>query len=268
MHYTTKILSHQGGRHNNQDYADNATTGKYSCWVVADGLGGHAGGEIASRLAVDTVLKAFAEDPGLEEERIAKWLVRAQEAVTLKQSEEPLLSSMRTTLVLLAADDHAARWAHVGDSRLYMFRSGQLVFQTRDHSVSQALADSGQIKPSEIRFHEDRSRLLRTLGNDNDFRPVINNELQEIQADDAFLLCTDGFWEYVLETEMETDWSAAPRPEQWLERMEKRLLSKVDGDNDNYTVLAVLCSQGKTPDKGQSKVKVQEPATTWRLFNK
>lgn len=240
MGFQTRQLTNKGGRRNNQDYAGYAEESGFTCWAVADGLGGHAGGETASRLAVEKVLAEFKAHPGMDEEHMSRWLSAAQNAVLAGQAEDPSIASMRTTLVVLVADSHRARWAHIGDSRLYMFRAGRIIYQTRDHSVSQALADSGQIEAAEIRHHEDRSRLLRTLGNDGDFRPVILAEPLDLKNGDAFLLCSDGFWEYILEEEMESGLLAASGPGEWLQDLEALLQQRVDNANDNYTAVAVI----------------------------
>ena len=164
----------------------------------------------------------------------------AQDAIVKKQEEDHMLASMRTTIVLLVTDFQSAMWAHIGDSRLYHFRSGRIIFQTKDHSVPQAMADAGDITHESIRFHEDRNRLLRSLGKESDLRPVIQKAPVPLHKGDAFLLCTDGFWEYVTETEMEVDLVKSDKPEQWLQNMEKRIINRADDNNDNYSATAVF----------------------------
>jgi serine/threonine protein phosphatase PrpC len=163
---------------------------------------------------------------------------QAEQAVRRTQQERQ--GVMKTTLVFLTLEDGQARWMHVGDSRLYHFRSGKLQTQTMDHSVSQMAVLMGDITPQEIRFHEDRNRVLRALGGDNakaDLSPI----LVTVQEEDVFLLCTDGFWEYVYEPEMEDLLQKAKDPQDWLKQMETILLSRVSGENDNYTAAAVFC---------------------------
>ena len=142
------------------------------------------------------------------------------------------------------ADPQTALWGHIGDSRLYHFRGGRIINRTKDHSVAQSLANAGEIKPEEVRGHEDRHRLLRALGQDDDFRPAISQNRQPLEKGDAFFLCTDGFWELVLETEMEADWRAAGTPQEWLEKMQKRItertLNETDKKHDNFTAMAVF----------------------------
>ena len=240
MRFITATMSKTGGRKQNQDYCCYSIKDQASCWVLADGLGGHRGGEIASKLASDKILESFEVNPEISSSALTKYLETAQAAVIKRQKEEPMFFSMRTTIVVLIADLQSAMWAHIGDSRLYHFRSGRIIFQTKDHSVPQAMADAGDIAPEEIRLHEDRNRLLRALGKEGDLRPVIKEEPVPLQNGDAFLLCTDGFWEYVTETEMEVDIARSNNPDEWLEKMELRIQERAKEGHDNYSAIAVF----------------------------
>ncbi len=240
MQFMTATISKPGGRKQNQDYCHYSMKDQTFCWVLADGLGGHRGGEIASRLAADNILESFDANPGISSSALKKHLETAQAAIIKRQEEEPMLFSMRTTIVILIADLQSAMWAHIGDSRLYFFRSGRIIFQTKDHSVPQAMADAGDIAPEEIRLHEDRNRLLRALGKEGDLRPVILEEPCSLQDGDKFLLCTDGFWEYVTETEMEVDLAKSNNPDEWLQKMELRIQERAKKGHDNYSAIAVF----------------------------
>lgn len=233
--FATSSVSRAGGREYNED----ACAHRDGCWVLADGLGGHGGGEVASRVAVDSVLKTLAGTP-LTAAGLAQAVHAANDALCARQQREPRLEGMRTTLAILASDGAVALWAHVGDSRLYHFRDGALRSQTEDHSVPQALAKAGEIRPAEIRHHADRNRLLRTLGADEDPRPTLLPAPVALARGDAFLLCTDGFWEYVTEQEMEVTLAKAATPDDWLRLMTGRLLARAAPDNDNFTAMAVL----------------------------
>ena len=233
---STATLSRAGGRDANED----AAAHRDGCWVLADGLGGHAGGEVAARLAVDQVLGALAGAPLPTGEALAQAIADAHHAIQDHQDRDPRLERMRTTLVVLVSDGERALWAHVGDSRLYHFRGGRLRFQTADHSVPQALARAGEIRPDEIRFHEDRNRLLRTLGNEGEARPTVSATQEPLAPGDAFLLCTDGFWEYVTEGEMEVLLAKSTNADDWLQALAARLLARAAPGNDNYTAMAVF----------------------------
>lgn len=234
---TAPPLSHAGGRRTNQDCAGWRSEGGVTCWVLADGLGGHASGEVASEAAVEGALAAFASEPGTGEVALRRSIQRAQRVVRSLQEASPNLDSMRTTIVVLTADDDSARWAHVGDSRLYVFRGHQVVARTSDHSVPQALVEAGEISPADVRGHPDRNRLLRAIGG-NEMPRATLSETRPVAPGDAFLLCSDGFWELVEEEEMQQDLAAADSPEAWLAAMEIRLCARASGHHDNYSALA------------------------------
>ncbi len=207
---------------------------------MADGLGGHRGGEVASETAVQAMMDVWQPVQELTPDCIRNSIEDAQRAVLDKQSAEPALESMRTTLVLLACSEGKAIWGHVGDSRLYHFRDCAIAFQTKDHSVPQVMADAGEIDRSEMRKHPDRNRILRAVGNPEGVKPTISDKPCYVYAGDAFLLCSDGFWEYVTELEMMADLAKSADPEEWLKRMEIRLLDRVEPGNDNYSAVAVF----------------------------
>jgi PPM family protein phosphatase len=233
-------LSNRGGRANNEDSTLSSSDSNTFCWVLADGLGGHGGGEEASRIACAAVVKSFQSNPALSPEAVHGHILYADEALRIEQRANPALARMRSTIVVLVANSNSAVWGHVGDSRLYHFRANRIVNQTKDHSVPQSLVDAGEIRPSDIRHHDDRSRLLRALGEEQPARPTVLPGPLSIGRGDAFLLCTDGFWENVYEVEMELDLAKSRIPFDWLSHMENRLQERVDGSHDNYTAVAIL----------------------------
>ena len=224
----------------NQDYVDVLRLDEVACWILADGLGGHQGGEVASDVAARAILDAFRGDPQISPQALRSYIASGQEAVRKCQREDPQLASMRTTVVVLVSDFQSALWAHVGDSRLYFLREGRVIFQTKDHSVPQAMVAAGDLPADEVRFHEDRNRVLRSLGQDGEARPAVLEEKQSLQAGDAFLLCTDGFWEHVMELEMEIDYAKTLDPEEWLQAMEHRVWKRTQEGYDNYSAIGIV----------------------------
>jgi serine/threonine protein phosphatase PrpC len=239
MMIDTAALSKPGGRRNNQDAYGYEATPLYGCWVVADGLGGHAGGETASRMAVDAVLSMFQQAETVSPKVIDAGFLQAHQAIRQKAAEDFALSAMRTTLTVLICDEQQAMWGHVGDSRLYWFRNGKILYQTKDHSVPQMLVDAGKITPAEVRGHEEQNRLTRAVGQEGVLRATILSEPVPLQLGDAALLCSDGIWNYILETEMEDDWAAANSATEYLDLLERRVLARASGEHDNYTAVAV-----------------------------
>ena len=227
-----------GGRARNEDTVRYAARGEDAlCLVLADGLGGHGGGELASAAAAESICRGW---DGTADAEALKALVReANRQVLAIQTSQ---CAMKTTVTVLTLAGGRAVWAHAGDSRLYYFHDGTLAFQTRDHSAAQLGVLLGDITVDQIRFHEDRSRVLRALGQDNDLA-VETGERELGGGRHAFLLCSDGFWEYVLEQEMVDDLAAAASPEEWLDRMRTRLKKRIPEDNDNNTAAAVWLSK-------------------------
>lgn len=248
MMFQTDSVSRVGGRQHNEDACSSLAVDDAVCWVVADGLGGHRGGESASNLAVQAVLASFQANPEFSAAALQRHLEAAQQAVLNAQKNDPHLAGMRTTLVVLITDSREALWAHVGDSRLYCFDAGRVALHTKDHSVVQAMVSAGDLSPKQIRHHPDRNRLLRALGNsDGGFRPEIPSQPRTLYRGTTFLLCTDGFWENVNEGEMEIDLAKAETPGEWLGKMEARLLERITDESDNYTALAVFFDSESAP---------------------
>ncbi|MDV3428443.1 MAG: protein phosphatase 2C domain-containing protein [Bacillota bacterium] len=238
MLFSSASISNKGDRANNEDAILCTQLGKYGCYAAADGLGGHEKGEVASSLACLGVKNAFEKRPGTSGTDLLSYLNQAQKLVLNKQNEDKALSPMRTTLAVLVTDYDKAAFAHIGDSRIYQFRSNKIIFRTRDHSVSQSLANGGLIEEKEIRFHEDRNKLLRVIGEKDDFRPSIREK--ETVKGDRFLICTDGFWELVLEEQMEKTLKNSSSPEQWLINMEEIIKSSSRSNKDNYSAIALF----------------------------
>lgn len=203
------------------------------CAVVADGLGGHGGGDRASQTAAAVICDSW--DGATTPQALIGPIQKAHQQICAQQTKQ---IPMRSTVAALVLDDHGAAHAHAGDTRLYHFYQGKLVFQTVDHSASQIAVLMGEITVDQIRFHEDRNRVLKCLGQPDMIQPTAA-DCPMAPGDHAFLLCTDGFWEYVLEPEMEQDLLAARDPEDWLDRMRRRLEQRIPADNDNNTAAAI-----------------------------
>ncbi|WMJ22754.1 protein phosphatase 2C domain-containing protein [Paludicola sp. MB14-C6] len=239
MNITANSYTNTGGRSNNEDYCCYNITNAQSQFILCDGLGGHHDGEIASKLVCDYLLNESKNDCSYDENTLLEMMNNAN--IMLKQQQRH--KKMCTTVVAAFIDHYDFRYFHVGDSRLYYFKNGCLYHQSKDHSVSQVAATIGEIKYEDIRFHEDRNKLLKVLGNDDDLNIKKLEYPISIENNDAFLLCSDGFWEYVYEAEMEADLVKSISPNHWLSYMIKRILLKQLKDNDNFTAIAVFVNE-------------------------
>lgn len=238
MRVKYKSCTDIGNREKNEDSVGEAEIDGRYCFALADGLGGHGCGEIASRMVVDTALKLFSDN--YDEDFLDHCFNKAQENVLAGQKENREAYDMKTTLVTLVIDGDTASWGHIGDSRLYMFYQNRLLERTLDHSVPQMLVNTGEIKEKDIRGHEDRNRLLRVIGSPWGNHAYELADSVTIKDGYVFLLCTDGFWELIEEKRMIANLKKAASVEDWLNRM----LSEVkengcDKDMDNNSVIAV-----------------------------
>jgi PPM family protein phosphatase len=236
MNISVANHSIRGGRHQNEDAVYTCQADDIFIAITADGLGMHGGGEIASATAVEVLSNRFIDNPALDQNLILEHFIETNNAILSKQTASCQMKS--TAAVLYMIRDQFAL-AHIGDSRIYHFRDRQIVFQSIDHSVSQAAVFSGEIDASQIRFHEDRNRLLRALGSEGKVQADIFISPDRISAKDAFLLCTDGFWEYIWEQEMEIDLAKSDNAEQWVSYMFARIGKRINGKNDNLSAIAI-----------------------------
>lgn len=233
---TYDSLTSRGEREINEDSLGIVFTEEEKSFLVCDGLGGHGNGEIASAFVVQTMQQCLNWHMSMEDS-----IVYSQNALLQKQRMEGKESSMKTTLTCLSIFSDRARFAHVGDSRIYWFEKGKYRLRSQDHSVPQMLVNSGAIQEKDIRHHEDRSRLLRVMGTEwSSPRYQLVEDLL-LTKKSSFLLCSDGFWELIDEKEMSVQLKRSATPGEWLQRMEKVILANGRGTNmDNYSAIAVF----------------------------
>lgn len=234
-------FSSRGGRAHNEDHVDYRIEGSRAIFVVADGLGGHSAGEVASAMVVDGLLDAWA---ATEAPVDAPWLeARIKELNDrIIEGQRKMSNRMRTTVVVLAFQDGRAFWAHVGDSRLYHLHAGKIASVTRDHSVAYTKYRAGEISREQIGMDPDQSRLLSTLGTDDKLRVDCDSWDQPLGPEDSFLLCTDGVWEYLRDTEVLVDRLKSTTPKEWATHCLFRVLGRVAPDHDNLSILTVTAS--------------------------
>lgn len=239
--FEANYYSHRGGKAVNEDCAGGGLIrpGR-SAWVLADGLGGHGHGEVAAKIAVQAFLQHAAQPSEINRSAINDIVQLTNKAVRSAQAADSCLAAMRTTLCAIVAEQDRLWACNAGDSRCYCFRGGSLIFQTHDHSVVQMAVDLGQISRDQMRFHPDRSKLTRVIGDTDNLHGAGIYEPLHFQPGDAFLLCSDGFWEYVREEEMALDLAKSADSRQWLDYMVCRVLSGLSGQNDNFTVITVM----------------------------
>ena len=231
------LFTSQGGRSYNQDAVGSSKLPGGGIFVVADGLGGHLDGELASKCAVDTILSQHPT----QGEPLAGWL-EAQ----IKQANDQILelqeqrrSNMKSTVAALVVNGSDAAWANVGDSRVYYLHNRAIADFTEDHSVAYKKYKAGQITRAQISTDEDQSLLLRALGSPERNQPDLGSAGHPIEPGDGFFLCSDGMWEYILDEEILVDFLKADTAQTWGELLQLRAMERVQSGNDNLSLITV-----------------------------
>ena len=246
MKLLTSSICKQGGREYNQDYLDLTVADDGACLVVCDGLGSYFGSEVASKTCATKIIESYNEIRKLDKDRAVKpeycqsYVLAAHNRVVDEKERNPKISSSCTTVACVVTDFNNTVISHIGDTRVYLFKNNKLHFQTKDHSLSQISVDMGKIPLRDIRSDKDQNKLTRVLGSDYYIPPDCDIYNTPLAPFDAFILCTDGFWEYVYEEEMEADLASSATPEEALAKMEQRLLSRITKFNDNYSAIVAM----------------------------
>ena len=232
-----KAFTAQGSREENEDSHICIENDGNCCFVVADGLGGHGQGGAASQ----KVVKVFEREFGTIRENCSSFLKRAFETAQAEVlSMQKTAFEIKTTAVVLVKIGKKLAWGHIGDSRLYHFRRGKLRQRTLDHSVAQALLPLGKIYHADLASNPDRNILLRVIGEKWDEPKYEFSKTVGVKKGDAFLLCSDGIWEYITNDKVQEFLNRSESTQEWLEC----IISEVEcngrnADMDNYTAIAV-----------------------------
>lgn len=205
--------------------------------LVADGMGGEASGELASRIFVETTAEVFSRSGGRSEKETLELVKRAfsfaSQRIRGHVEENPVHMGMGCTAELLAFSDEGFVLGHMGDSRTYRFRDGQLKQLTQDHSLVQDQIDQGLITPAEARNHSLRHVILRAVGVEESL--ALDLVRGKTFTGDLFLLCSDGLTDMVYDTQIQDVLSSAIALPQKVEKLIE--LAKWAGGDDNITVV-------------------------------
>lgn len=209
--------------------------GKHGLWVVADGMGGHAAGDVASSSIIES-LKQFesSEDANNLVNEIEERLIDVNNDLLRQASERPDRQTMGSTVVVLLAFHQRifALWA--GDSRIYRLRNGQLNRITIDHSKVQDLVDEGLINEEEAEMHPEANVITRAIGASQSL--YIDLDMHDVKAGDRYVLCSDGLYKEVMENEI-GDLISQGSPEEACNALVDLTLDR--GSRDNVTVIVV-----------------------------
>ena len=241
MRFTIFQDSLVGDRSGNEDRVGYSYGKDVLLMVIADGMGGHHGGEIASEIAVQEITRRFKVDARNKLRKPFEFLVSsiqaAHRAIVAHADQHNMLECPRTTCVVCVIQNGYAYWAHAGDSRLYVLRRGNLVSATQDHSKVQQLIDSGQITAEQAARHPDRNKIYSCLGGVVPPHIDMGRELR-LEVGDTVVLSTDGFW-----AQIPANILAQMLTRQTVTALMPGLLTeahrRAGGESDNITVVAV-----------------------------
>ena len=240
-------------RSENQDWFGSSRQESVEFFIVCDGMGGHAGGSTASRLAVKTIEESLAEPGGNPDERMEQALQAANRAIFTMSMERRELRGMGTTAVILAInhDEDTAHLTHVGDSRIYRLRGGVFQRMTRDHTMVQRLVDEGIITEEEAENHPNSNVISRSLGGHASVDVEHAPERLPLEEGDVFLLCSDGLSGLIREDEMARLLSSLPE-----DAAAERLIERAneEGGYDNITVEVVRIGDRPEPHTGDFEI--------------
>jgi len=249
MQFSVYQQSHIGGRKLNQDRMGYLYTREALLLVLADGMGGHLRGEVAATIALQSLaarFKAQATPYVRKPERfLEEGLRQAHDDILRYAREHAMPESPRTTIVACLVQHNCAVWAHCGDSRLYWLRRGQILGCTRDHSHIEYLIAKGQADASERATHPDRNKLYNCLG--ASALPKVELSRQaSLQPGDVLLLCSDGLWSVLPDTEI-AHRLAAGAVVQAVPEMVAMATGIAGSGSDNVTALAIQWQGAGTP---------------------
>ena len=214
-------------------------------WLVADGMGGHAAGEVASRVAVDVILERVAQGDGLKEATLA-----AHRAVVQQAGDDVAKKGMGSTSVVLRIGDRQGEVVWVGDSRAYRLRGGEFKQLTKDHSFMQLLLDRQHLTEEQARTHPRRNVVTQVLGFNEPEPDQVHTELQH---DDLLVLCSDGLYDELTNEEIALLLGTADSLDDQAERLIQAACAR--GGRDNVSVVLVRYSS-------------EDAATLQRTFNR
>ena len=239
MQFSVYQVSRKGGREKNEDRMGYCYTRDAGLFALADGMGGHPEGEVASQLALQTLSAMFQREarPRLAEplKFLHDAIIAGHHQLLRDATERALMDTPRTTIVACLIQGNAAYWAHCGDSRLYLVRGDKLVARTRDHSYSELQETLSQVVPMGDRVN--RNVLFTCLGSPG--KPVVDTAGPLlVHPGDRVMLCSDGLWGSISDPII-TDIVAKQAISDAVPELVERALRTAGEKSDNVTVLAV-----------------------------
>lgn len=241
MRFSVFQVSRQGGREKNEDRMGYSYTSDSVLLMLADGMGGHPDGEVAAALAMETVARLFQAGAQPQLTDVADFLTQALMAahgqILQYAAERAMTDAPRTTLVMAVIQSGQVRWTHCGDSRLYLVRAHQLLARTQDHSLMEHKRRHPHAHANAETSEANRNVLFTCLG--SPIRPVFSvTEPLALQRGDTLMLCSDGLWASLPESDIVAELSQKP-VEKAVPDLVGKALQQAGDHSDNVTCLAL-----------------------------
>lgn len=247
--FEARFISEEGSRLKNRDYFGYVELDEFACYVIADGITEVTDVESA-RLAIETVILSFQENPSLSKRAVKRLLKRANRALLGKESDRRLKAS----ITVVVTDYQKMRYGYVGNTRLRMYRGGAVYRQTRDMSLAQEMVEQEKIAKDELMQHEERNNLYAYLGQKN-FKPVVSKKIKLAETD-MIALYTRGIWENVDEAELDDVFAEADNEVQTtVDNIEDLLLSRQPENLDNYTLAVIFVNKVYQNPEKRKRIK-------------
>ena len=245
----TAFVSEAGSKLTNKDYFGFVELDNFACYVIADGITDRGDGD-GARTAIEAIIQAFQENPGIGKGRIKGYLKQANEVLLKGEGDEKLKAS----LTVVITDYVKLRFGYVGNTRFRIYRQGRCYFATTDMSLSQDMVHSGQVREDKASRHEERNNLYAYLGQKS-FHPFVSTKVKLLEGD-ILTLYTRGIWEQVDEGELLDVFSEAGNdPAEECDKVEELLLSRQPKELENYTFAAIYVEKVFQDPNRKRKIK-------------
>lgn len=235
--FEARFISEEGSQLKNNDYFGYVELDEFACYVIADGITETLNAE-GARLAIETVILRFQENPSMSRQSMKRLLKQANRALLGKESDKRLKAS----ITVVITDYQKMRYGYAGNTRLRMYRGGAVNRQTKDMSLAQDIVEQEKISKDELMRHEERNNLYTYLGQKK-FTPIISRKIKLIETD-MIALYTRGIWENVDEAELDDVFADADNEVQkTVDNIEDLLLSRQPENLDNYTLAVIFINK-------------------------
>lgn len=249
--FNAAFVSYEGSKLFNNDYYGSAELDRYACYVAADGLEPGDIDSESARIAVQAAIAAFHEHPSITRVALMQYVRAAHEA--LKNNTAHL--SLRASITVVVTNYQKVRYAWAGNTRFYLYRSGRVIHESIDHSLSRQMADRGELPLDKIARHEERGNLALYAGQPEVLNPQVSRKIKLLDGD-IFTLITRGVWERCDAGDIRAALDSAENdPQLALDGLERLMLDPYPDELDNYTAAVIFVDKVFADPNRRKKIR-------------